>query len=211
MKENNSFAGLMRYFGFTQTGPKNKTFKKRLEDDNIDYSHFKTNNEGRKFPNKKSIPLEQIMIEGSTYNRGHLKKRLLKNGMLKNECELCGQGGEWNGKELIMVLDHINGVNNDHRLENLRMVCSNCNSQLPTTGGRRKRKINNCKKCGCIILNQSEHCQSCNNKYLERKRIRKVENRPSQEQLLIEVEELGYVGTGRKYGVSDNAIRKWLK
>jgi transposase-like protein len=35
--------------------------------------------------------------------------------------------------------------------------------------------------------------------------------RPPKEQLLKEIEELGYCGTGRKYGVSDNAIRKWLK
>lgn len=40
---------------------------------------------------------------------------------------------------------------------------------------------------------------------------RKVQNRPSKEQLQKDVDELGYCGTGRKYGVSDNAIRKWMK
>jgi very-short-patch-repair endonuclease/transposase-like protein len=40
---------------------------------------------------------------------------------------------------------------------------------------------------------------------------RKVQNRPPIEQLKNEVKELGYCGTGRKYGVSDNTIRKWLK
>jgi len=37
---------------------------------------------------------------------------------------------------------------------------------------------------------------------------RKVE-RPPYEVLLEDIKELGYRGTGRKYGVSDNAIRKW--
>lgn len=39
---------------------------------------------------------------------------------------------------------------------------------------------------------------------------RKVE-RPPYTQLIDEVDELGYTGTGRKYGVSDNSIRKWIK
>ena len=34
--------------------------------------------------------------------------------------------------------------------------------------------------------------------------------RPPFNQLINEVTEMGYSGTGRKYGVSDNTIRKWL-
>lgn len=36
-------------------------------------------------------------------------------------------------------------------------------------------------------------------------------DRPSLDQLLKEVSELGYSATGRKYNVSDNSIRKWIK
>ncbi len=39
---------------------------------------------------------------------------------------------------------------------------------------------------------------------------RKV-RRPPYEQLLREIEERGYLAVGRKYGVSDNAIRKWVR
>lgn len=35
--------------------------------------------------------------------------------------------------------------------------------------------------------------------------------RPEYETLCQENQELGYAGTGRKYGVSDNAIRKWKR
>jgi hypothetical protein len=84
--------------------------------------------------------LEKIMVENSTYTSGnHLKKRLLKRGILKNECSECGQDGEWNKKPLVMIIDHINGVNNDHRLENLRILCPNCNSQQSTFAGRNKK------------------------------------------------------------------------
>src|SRR6266511_923986 len=79
-----------------------------------------------------STPLEEVLVENSTYSRFHLKRRLLASGTLKNECAVCGQGQVWMGQPLAMVLDHINGVPNDNRLENLRMLCPNCNSQTAT-------------------------------------------------------------------------------
>ena len=45
----------------------------------------------------------------------------------------------WNGKPLVLILDHINGNAEDNRYENLRFVCPNCNSQLPTFTGRNKK------------------------------------------------------------------------
>jgi uncharacterized protein with PIN domain len=56
-------------------------------------------------------------------------------------CSICGLLPEWNGKELTLILDHINGHNKDHRIENLRWVCPNCNSQLDTTGARNIKRL----------------------------------------------------------------------
>lgn len=82
-----------------------------------------------------------------------------------------------------------------------------CSTQSGTT---KKRKYF-CSDCGEEKkTKQSKRCFQCSIK-LERKRNRKVKDRPSLEQLLRDVEELGYCGTGRKYDVSDNAIRKWIK
>jgi len=104
-----------------------------------------------------------------------------------------------------LILDHINGVNNDHRLENLQIVCPNCNAALSTHSDKnvkreKKIKIPKIRTINGVSENQINH--SINQ--------RKVK-RPPLEQLLKEIEELGYSGTGRKYGVSDNAIRKWKK
>ena len=120
---------------------------------------------------------------------------------------------EWNNKELILILDHINGINNDHRKENLRLLCPNCNSQTKTFAGRNVKKIRENNKYSC--------CTNCNKKIYKNKNnlckkcysisIRKVMNRPNNEQLLLDVQELGYCETGRKYGVSNIAIKKWLK
>jgi hypothetical protein len=72
---------------------------------------------------------------------------------------------------------------------------------------KRDRKIQNKKcECGSLIYITSVKCKSCYDVSQ-----RKVKERPDYEILLREVEELGYSAVGRKYGVSDNAIRKWLK
>jgi len=90
----------------------------------------------------KSIRLadEDVFVQESTYPRHRLKERIIKQDMIPYCCTECGNIGEWMGKPLPLILDHINGVNNDNRLENLRFVCSNCDSQLPTYKNRRGSK-----------------------------------------------------------------------
>jgi hypothetical protein len=84
------------------------------------------------------IPLDEI-LQGlhPTYNTGHLKRRLLKEGILEERC-VCGQGPTWNGKPLVLQLEHKNGKNNDHRLANLEILCPNCHTQTETFAGRNK-------------------------------------------------------------------------
>ncbi len=140
--KNDSLASILRHFKLVLSKGNYKTLKTRLEEDKIDYSHIPlgiNSNKGRKFPSK-AFPLEDVMVKNSSYSRKNLKERLLKNGMLENKCKICGQNEIWNGHKLVMILDHINGVGNDHRLENLRMLCPNCNSQQPTFSGRNNKK-----------------------------------------------------------------------
>lgn len=93
------------------------------------------NHRGRKLPNKgpKAFDLEDVLVENSSYARCLVKKRIIEAGLLDHTtCAECGQKDIWNGKTLVMHLDHTNGVNNDHRLENLRFLCPNCHTQTPT-------------------------------------------------------------------------------
>jgi 5-methylcytosine-specific restriction endonuclease McrA len=84
-----------------------------------------------------AMPLEELMRRGKS--RYNVKMRLLRSGLLKDECSACGLT-HWRGKRLSLHIDHINGVKNDHRLENLRMLCPNCHSQTETYGGRNAKK-----------------------------------------------------------------------
>ena len=54
-------------------------------------------------------------------------------------------------------------------------------------------------------------CRACENKLNKFNKNNKVKNRPSLKTLEKQVKDLGYVGTGKKYGVSDNCIRSWIE
>jgi len=208
VKKSISFKEIFDFFGLENKGSNYKTLGKRIEEEGIDVEHIKNNTDKYNYSKEKK-PIEIYLVKNSTYHRGHLKRRLLNEGLLENKCYECGAEPKWRGKELVMVLDHINGVNNDNRLENLRMLCPNCNSQTDTFAGRNlEKKARFCKKCGDEIHKgtKNNRCRRC---YGET--IRKVKDRPTYEVLKKEIEEMGYEGTGRKYGVSGNAVKKWLK
>jgi hypothetical protein len=87
------------------------------------------------------MPLQTLLL--SSNSRGAIKRRLLEAGVLENVCSVCGLRN-WLGQPLSMHIDHINGVRNDHRLENLRMLCPNCHSQTPTYAGRNAYRRSKC-------------------------------------------------------------------
>lgn len=83
---------------------------------------------------RKQLRIEQYQISGElTGNARTIKGYLVE--IRGQRCEVCGLE-EWRGKEVPLVLDHVNGKPSDNRPENLRLVCGNCNMQLPTFAGR---------------------------------------------------------------------------
>ena len=100
---------------------------------------------GPNYNNPRRINIEDILNNKKSYtNTSHLKARLISEGYKKHRCEICNLT-EWMGKPVPTVLDHIDGDSSNNRLENLRIVCSNCDAQLPTfksknKNSKRKRK-----------------------------------------------------------------------
>jgi hypothetical protein len=168
-----------------------------------------------------ATPLAEIMVRHSTYHRGHLKRRLFAEGIKERRCELCGQDEQWQGRRMALILDHVNGDGDDHRLENLRVLCPNCAATLETHCGKKnriRRAARACDHCGESYdpkYDRQRFCsRACSWRWprppVHNEHLRKVE-RPPREQLLAEIAATNWSAVGRKYGVSDNAVRKWVR
>lgn len=137
VKNSISYSDCLRALGLTtKGGSSTDVLKRRIKELECDISHFTRS--GNKSPYKK-YTLEEIMIENSNYaNISVLKKRIINEGVLPYICDFCGNIGEWLGQKMTLQLDHINGINNDHRKENLRFLCPNCHSITDTYAGKNK-------------------------------------------------------------------------
>ena len=272
VRKSKTLKEVLEPFGFTCYGGNIYTLKRRLVQDQIDFSHIYRQEKKTIFA-KKTVVFEDVLKENSTYDRSALRRLVIKHKLIPYTCKVCGNEGWWQNKPLTLILDHINGVNNDHRLENLRFLCGSCNSQTPTFCGRKtvkyghryvvdkngmcvnvipKNKTQQCSKCGawiyknsktglCIecytavrkkvlhidskkrkkecknqcvncgrlIKDTSNRCRTCAN--LVKNSLNRKVIRPSYDQLKQDVNSMSMVAVGKKYGVSDNAVRKWIK
>lgn len=118
-------------WGFSQV-------RKRMGDLNISPSEFKGKSPACDYAKGNKIPNEQLFIRKGSHVRHVVRARIIKENLIPYKCAICGVT-KWNGKTLSLELDHINGINNDNRLENLRFLCPNCHSQTCTYGSRNQQ------------------------------------------------------------------------
>lgn len=141
VKSSLSISEVCRKMNIRPSGGNYKTINKKIREYDIDTSHFTGSawNVGKRFkPFGNKYNLEDVLIENSPYcNTTKLKKRLYESGIKKEECEKC-HIVDWNGIKIVFDLDHINGVNDDNRIENLQILCPNCHSQTINYKGKNK-------------------------------------------------------------------------
>lgn len=136
VENSKSYSDCLRNLGLTtKGGSSSKILKHRIFMLNISTKHFEP--KYKKAHDIRRKDLNGILVENSNYrNISSLKKRLISSKLLDYKCSICGNEGVWNNKQLTLQLDHINGINNDNRLENLRFLCPNCHSQTDTFSGK---------------------------------------------------------------------------
>ena len=211
VKESSTFTEILKKCKLDNKGSNINTVKRRIKKENLDSSHILKglgHNKGRVFESKR-VSLQQAkekyFIKDGKSQRQFLIKLIKRYDLINIICNECGIKDVWNNKKLSLQLDHINGDSNDNRLENLRFLCPNCHSQTENFAGKSCKKRYFCEKCKKETKGNSNICHECCSL------IKRKVKRPSREILEKEVLNNSIVSIGKKYGVSDNAIRKWCQ
>jgi hypothetical protein len=225
VKESRSISEVLKKLGLKQSGGSHSHLSKAIKREGVDVSHFTSGrdwNKGKVFGS--SYPLEDYLSNKRYMNSSALRVRLIKDGVKDNVCEKCGIL-EWMGEELSLELHHIDCDHSNNDLSNLQILCPNCHCISHKKMRKNKPKAvrkkykrtyartNGDKKPILIekaeIINPQLVGDNVRIAY-PRPNNRKIE-RPPYDQLIDEIEKTSYLAVGKKYGVSDNAIRKWIK
>jgi len=223
-----SISDMLRQLKMNPLNDDIKLMRKQILFHNLEPPKYKSTGVMPKVANDK------LFINGSTCSRSTLIKRILDDSLLDYLCKICDLGPEYNGKKLVLQLDHIDGTNNNNVIENLRFLCPNCHSQTETHSGKQSRILRKCK-CGVDIWGVYDRCDICFKESGERINIKKVDTckcgkiicngskhckscyrinsrifNCSKEELedLVNVQKLSLVEIGRRFNVTDNSIRK---
>jgi Zn finger protein HypA/HybF involved in hydrogenase expression len=182
-----------------------KLLNKYLDLLKIDTSHFITAQASMQAKNPPA-PLSEMLVENSRFDYRQVKIRVLRAKLLPLECTIC-HIKDWQDKPLTLAMDHINGINNDHRIENLRLICPNCHSQTDTYCGRNTKRVKQLYYCICgkTIDKNSKYCRLCS--IGTRYKI----DWPELDTLIQEVKNTSYYAVGKRLGVTDNSVRKHIR
>jgi hypothetical protein len=110
-----------------------------ISDNQISTAHFRSRLFREPGASRK-LPLEDIFNRKSMSILPHnAKKRFVEEGLVKDICENCGLGPEWQGQPLTLRMGFRDGENRNYALENIRILCPNCYTQIETRTPAAKR------------------------------------------------------------------------
>jgi len=213
LDENSSVVGILKKLGFDGYNGNHRTLKQRIFSGEFDLSQFEKNKKEEHSNRRLKLRLsnktsdEDVFIENSVYHRKNLKKRLIEDHGFEYKCSECDVIDSYNNKPISLQIDHINGINNDNRLDNLRFLCPNCHSQTDSFSGKRHKKHYSCS-CGNPKSKLAIRCQSCD---LRDKPKKQNVIWPNVEDMTRLLWEFPTTVIAKNIGVSDVAINKFCK
>ncbi|HLC69621.1 MAG TPA: HNH endonuclease signature motif containing protein [Patescibacteria group bacterium] len=141
-KKCTSIRQVLKFLSLREAGGNYAQIKKYIKEIGIDSSHFTGPawSKGKTGIGKPRILLKNILVKDNDFQSYKLKKRLFKEGLKQPKCEECGWCQKSIDGRIPLELDHVNGVRNDNRLENLRILCPNCHSLKTTHRGKNIKK-----------------------------------------------------------------------
>lgn len=202
VKVSDSLCEAIRRLGLRPVGGNYKSIKKHIQNMCIDISHFQRLAMLGPLKNRNSrskIPDDLIFRKNGVWMGTRLRKRVLSDGRIQYECEICLNQGIHEGKPLTLQLDHKNGDHRDCQWENLRWLCPNCHTQTPTYSRTSTRPSPTVPDSSQLSLGVD--CVRGGSRPSKRKK-------PHDEVKRV-FEELGsYRKTSQVLGISDVAVKK---
>lgn len=232
VETNKSIAGVLRDLGLIPAGGNYESVKNRIRQLKLDTSHF---------TGKAWLPKgTEIKTFDNLKHPGTIKKRLIKERGHKCEScgnsewmqhpialeldHIYGDRTDNSRESLRLLCPNCHALTPTYRGKNIGEKAKQRKRQKATklqklkivsgiykkkvkNGVVRVKKIYTCSTCGDQITTKAKTglCVDCAHKK-SRKAIR-----PKIEDLVSELKNSSFLAISRKYGVSDNAIRKWLR
>lgn len=141
VKNSTSIGQILQAFNLQNKGGNSNTVKRRIQSQGIDMSHIILGRGSNKGKTYTRLTNEEMFVSNSITRRKDLKRRLIRDKLIPFQCRYCGITDLWNNKPIVLQLEHINGVCNDNRLENLCFLCPNCHSQTDTFSGKNAGRV----------------------------------------------------------------------
>ncbi|MEU7186150.1 HNH endonuclease [Streptomyces sp. NPDC039022] len=137
-----SRAATLRMLGRPVNSASRRLLDRSITAYGLSTAHFTGQGHGRGHPSPARRPADDILRRrpaGSRRTKTSLLRRALDDKAVPRHCGVCGLGDTWQGRRLVLEIDHINGDRLDDRLGNLRYLCPSCHSQACTFGRRTAR------------------------------------------------------------------------
>lgn len=146
-----SYAEVLAKAGRKQGGGAQATLRKKIEEFQIDISHF-TGQRWYDAPNKEcnfkgqskeKYSLDEVFCKNSPVTQKVMRGYMERHKIIEYKCAKCGCDGYWQGEILNLQIHHKDGDNTNNEIENLCYLCPNCHSQTETYCRRKDSLIEN--------------------------------------------------------------------